>query len=147
MARDKPLQGVVRAYGKGMVNDMMRYGPFGRRNWAVPFRSLNRQTARNWLRSFFDGDGDIHLSSKMSKCKVRAKSINRRGLKGVKTLLWYYFRVRGKIYVRENPAKEKWSQAYELDIFNRRNLSLYARNIGFNHPEKQRKLLQLVELL
>jgi LAGLIDADG-like domain len=146
-ARDRPLQGVIRAYGKGMAIDMMRYGPFGRLNWAVPFGSLNRLTARNWLRSFFDGDGDVHLSLKISKCMVRAKSINELGLKGVNTLLWHYFKIRGKIYAREKPTRENWSQAYEFNIFNKRNLSLYARNIGFNHPEKQRKLLQLTELL
>jgi hypothetical protein len=138
---------VIKAYGKDMAADMMRYGPFGRHDWAVPFESLNRLTARNWVRSFFDGDGDIHLSPVMSKCKVRAKSINRLGLKGVNELLWRYFRIRGKMYTREKPARENWSQAYELVISNRRNLSLYAKNIGFNHPKKNRKLLQLVELL
>lgn len=146
-ARDRPSQGVVRAYGKDMATDMMRYGPFGRLNWAVPFGSLNTLTARYWLRSYFDGDGDIHLSPKKSRCMVRAKSINKIGLQGVNTLLWNYFRIRGRIYVREKPTRENWSQAYELNVFNKVNLALYAREIGFNHPEKKRKLLQLARII
>jgi hypothetical protein len=130
-----------------MAIDMMRYGPFGRHSWTVPFGSLDKLTARYWLRSFFDGDGDIHLSPKLSKSMVRAKSINKAGLRGVSRLLWDYFKIRGKIYVREKPIRENWSQAYEPNIFNKRNLSLYARNIGFNHPEKRRKLLQIAALL
>jgi hypothetical protein len=147
IARDKPSQGVIRAYGKDMATDMMRYGPFGRSNWAVPFGSLNRLTARNWLRSFFDGDGDVNLSLKISKCKVRAKSIKRPGLDGVNILLWDYFKIRGKIYAREKPTRKNWSQAYELDIFNRRNILIFAQEIGFNHPLKQRKLAHIADLL
>ncbi len=147
IARDRPTEGVIRAYGKAMAIDIMRYGPFGRRNWVVPFASLNILTAARWLRSFFDGDGDVYLSPIISKCKVRAKSTNQLGLKSVATLLWDSFGIRSAIYSREKPTRRNWSQAYELDIFNRRNLGLYARRIGFNHPEKRRKLVQLAELL
>jgi LAGLIDADG DNA endonuclease family protein len=146
-ARDKPERGVIIAFGANMMRDMSQYGPFEKMNWVAPLLYLDRRAARAWARSYFDGDGDVRLTSIVSKCKVRAKSVNLRGLESVKTLLWSFFGIQCKIYRRERPAHDNWSQAFELQIFNRKNLMKYARLVGFNHPAKQRKLRRIVELI
>jgi hypothetical protein len=146
-ARDKPGRGVIIAYGVKMMTDLSRYGPYGKMNWVAPLRYLDRRAARAWARSYFDGDGDVRLSSIISKCKVRAKSVNLPGLESVKTMLWSFFGIRCKIYRRAKPRHDNWSQAFELQIFNRENLLKYARHVGFNHPAKRRKLRRIVELI
>jgi hypothetical protein len=146
IARDKPAEGLIKAYGKAMAVDITRYGHFGRRKWTVPIAWLNRTTAAYWLRSYFDGDGDIHNSGDSSRCRVRAKSINKTGLMGVNSLLWQHFGIQGRLYKHGEP-KGNWSQAYEIEIFNRQNILRYACQIGFNHPDKSRKLASVVRLL
>jgi hypothetical protein len=116
-------------------------------NWIAPFLYVDRRAARAWARSYFDGDGDVRLASIVSKCKLRAKSVNLSGLESVKTPLWSFFGIQCKIYIREKPAHDNWSQAFELQIFNRENLLKYARLAGFNHPAKRRKLRLIVELI
>jgi hypothetical protein len=130
-----------------MAIGMMSYGPFGRLKWAVPFGSLNRLTASCWLRSFFDGDGDVHLSPAISKCRVRAKSVNLHGLESVKALLWSSFGIECKIYRTKKSANHHWSQAYELNIIRIESLLKYEKLVGFNHPAKRRKLRQVVEAI
>lgn len=146
-ARDKPRLGIIRAFGIDMMRDLSQYGPLGKLNWVAPLRYLTRLAARTWARSYFDGDGDVYLSAVISKCKVRAKSVNLSGLESVQTLLFSYFGIGCKIYTIRKPTHDNWSQAYELDIFTRENLSKYNRLVGFNPPIKRRKLRQVVELI
>lgn len=146
-ARDNPRLGVVRAFSVNMMRDLEQYGPFGKLKWTAPVRYMDVFSARARARSYFDGDGDVYVSSIISKCKVRAKSVNLPGLISVQTLLLSYFGIKGRIYKREKPAHDNWSQAFELQIFNRENLLRYASLVGFNHPNKQFKLGQIVELI
>ena len=146
-ARDKPRLGIVRAFGVKMVRDLFPYGPFGKLRWLAPLRYLTRISARAWARSYFDGDGDVHLSTIVSKCRVRAKSVNLQGLESVKVLLWSFFRIDCKIYKLKKPTNPNWSQPYELNIITIENLLKYDKLVGFNHPAKRRSLRRLVKLI
>jgi hypothetical protein len=145
-ARDKPGLRIVRAFGAHMMRDLLPYGPYGKLRWSAPLPYLNKDSARAWARSYFDGDGDVHLSSTISKCRVRAKSVNLSGLEGVNALLWSFFGIESRIYKikTDNP---NWSQAYELDIITKESLLKYYKLVGFNHPEKRIRLRQLIELI
>jgi hypothetical protein len=144
-AHDKPRLRIVRAFGAEMMRDLLPYGPFGKLLWLAPLRCLDRSSARAWARSYFDGDGDVQVATVISKCRVRAKSVNPSGLESVKVLLWTFFRIDCKIYKLKKPVNPNWSQPYELNIITMENLLKYDRLIGFNHPAKRRKLRRLVE--
>jgi len=145
--RDKPGLGIVRAFGIEMMRDLLPYGPYGKLKWVAPLGHLNRLSARAWARSYFDGDGDVHFSAVISKCRVRAKSVNLPGLESVKALLWSFFKIECKIYRIKKPASPNWSQAYELDIITLESLLKYEELVGFNHPAKRRKLRQVVKAI
>ena len=146
-ARDKPGLGIVRAFGIEMMRDLSPYGPYGKLKWLAPLRYLNWHSARAWARSYFDGDGDVHVSSIISKCRVRAKSVNLPGLESVKALLWSFFEIECKIYRIKKSANPNWSQAYELDIITIEGLLRYEELVGFNHPAKGRKLRKVVKAI
>lgn len=144
---DKPRLGIVRAFGIEMMRDLLPYGPYGKLEWAAPVRHLNGASARAWARSYFDGDGDVHVSAVISKCRVRAKSVNISGLESVKALLWSFFEIECKIYRIKKSANPNWSQAYELDIISTESLLRFEELVGFNHPAKRRKLRQIVKAI
>jgi hypothetical protein len=146
-ARDKARVRIVRAFGAEMMRDLSLYGPFGKLHWVAPLRYLDRISARAWVRSYFDGDGDVHLSTVVSKCRVRAKSVNLSGLESVKALLWTFFGIECKIYKLKKPANPNWSQPYELNIITMEDLLKYHMFVGFNHPAKRRRLRRVVELI
>ena len=146
-ARDNAALQTTRIYGKKVVLDMATLGPFGNSHWRVPVKRLDCASARAWLRSYFDGDGDVRVSWTLSKCKVRAKSVNLRGLRGVRQVLLSFFNVTSKIYRHGKPKRPNWSQSYDLEIIGSRNLLAFAGRIGFNHPAKQRKLNRIVALI
>lgn len=126
-----------------MMRDLLPYGPYGKLKWVAPLHYLNQISAYAWARSYFDGDGDVHLSAVLSKCRVRAKSVNLSGLESVRALLWSFFGIESKIY-RVKHANLNWSPAYELNIIKIENLLKYHKFVGFNHPAKRRKLRLLI---
>ena len=147
IARDKPKSGRIRAFGKAMSLDLQLYGPYGKLRWRAPVDFLNRGSARAWLRSYFDGDGDVRVSEKLSKCLVRARSVNRAGLIDVLGLLHSYFAIESKLYTHGKPKVPNWSQSYDLDVLGSRNIEKFAATIGFNHPGKAQKLSRLVSII
>jgi len=145
-ARDKPRLRIVRAFGAKMMRDLLLYGPFGKLRWVAPLRYLDGISARAWVRSYFDGHGDVHLSTVISKCRVRAKSVNLSGLESLKALLWTFFGIVQNLQAQK-PANPNWSQPYELNIITMEDLLKYHRFVGFNHPAKLRRLRRVVELI
>ena len=147
IARDKPQFGIIRAFSKAMALDLQSYGPYGKLRWRAPLDFLNRASAKAWIRSYFDGDGDVRVSEKLSKCLVRARSVNKAGLLDVQGLLKTYFAVESKLYTHGKPKFRNWSQSYDLDVLGASNIETYAAKIGFNHPEKVLKLSRLVSII
>lgn len=146
-ARDKPAEGLMKAYGKQMATELKSYGPFGHHAWRVPTYALDSRTASYWLSSYFDGDGDVSVSDKPSGCIVRARSVNRLGLLGVKGLLRKYFGIDAKLYFHGAPRLANWSKSYDLNIAGALDIERFAKLVGFNHPSKSRKLDQIREML
>jgi len=144
-AIDKPYDGTIIAYGKEMLKDILSYGPLGSHRWRAPVHFLRKPQARRYLRSFFGGDGDVRVSPVLSKCKVRAKSVNREGLLSIKTLLEKYFDIEAKLYKHGRPKFPGWSQPYDLEVIGIRNLERFARWVGFDHPAKAERLAMIVE--
>jgi hypothetical protein len=144
---DKPAYGVIRAFGKEMLLDLKQYGPYGKLKWRVPINYLGRRSAKEWLRSYFDGDGDVRVSEGLSKCMVRARSVNKAGLLDVQLLLRSSFGIEAKLYSHGKPKFPTWSQSYDLDIIAARNLERFAKFVGCNHPQKSKKLNQIMQLI
>jgi hypothetical protein len=129
----EPKLGIVGAFGKEMTQDLLPDGPHGKLKWAAPLRHLNRTSGRAWARSYFDGDGDVHVAAVISKRGVRAKSVNLLGLISVKALLWSFFEKEFKIYRIKKSANLNWSHACELDVIMESSLRFEELD-GFNHP-------------
>ncbi len=146
-SRDMPDYGVIRAFGKEMLLDLKQYGPYGKLRWRVPIRYLKRRSAKEWLRAYFDGDGDVRVSKGLSKCMVRARSVNKEGLMDVQLVLMRFFQIEAKLYLHGKPKLPTWSQSYDLDVIGMRNLREFARLVGFNHPDKSRKLDDISRLV
>ena len=97
-AYDYPDRIEVCVYKRWVVIDMDKYGPINRQRWRVPFKYLDKKGAREWLRSFFDGDGHVWISFKHPHTSsVCATSINLRGLEDVQKLLKGYFGIESTI--------------------------------------------------
>lgn len=78
-----------------------------------------------WLRAYFDGDGSVSLIKK----SIFAKSMNKRGLEEIKTLL--------KTLGINSHILGPYNGAHVLVINDK---GLYAKKIGFLSPEKLDKL-------
>ncbi len=140
-------RGIIRAYGRDMALNLQKLGPFGHQEWHVPIDKLDRVSASMWLRSYFDGDGDVHLGERIGRCMVRARSVNREGLIGVQRLLSSQFGIESRLYLHGKPKRETWSQSYDLDVFRAKDLLAFAAEIGFTHPRKRAKLTRVVALI
>lgn len=82
-----------------MAYDLARYGPFGTYTWRVPFDYLDREGARAWLRSYFDGDGEVYVrEGRLSDSKIGASSVSEQGLREVQKLLSDYFGIVSNVY-------------------------------------------------
>jgi intein-encoded DNA endonuclease-like protein len=130
-----------------MVLDLERYGPYGKLRWRVPSDCLDESSGKEWLMSYFDGDGDVRVSSKLSKCKVRARSVNWTGLIDVQNLLEKTFGVNAKLYRHGYPKFPTWSQSYDLEIIGAKNIKKFADRIGFHHPVKKRRLARILQVI
>lgn len=148
-AHDYPKRKEIYGCGKEMAYDLAKYGPINRYSWRVPFEHLDREGARYWLRSFFTGDGTSHVGKRRSDDDVRASSVNKAGLEEVRSLLEDRFGIRSYLYYgghKKNEATKNWSELFVLET-TREGLEKFRDEIGFDSPEKQRKLNYMVKRL
>ena len=88
----------------------------------------------NFLRGVFDAEGSVHrnrysITLTNKKSKVINTSIKLLHEMGINT---------GKIWV------DKRNDVKSFSIFGKENLINFKKNIGFNHPEKSKKLSKLL---
>ena len=133
-----PKYDEIATYGREVAEDLNKYRPYGTEHWRVPFKFLDRNSARSWLRGFFDGDGDVNVRRSLSKSAVRAFSKNKEGLLEVKKLL-------EQLGIKSYFSKRTNRIEYELDVQSE-NIKKFAELIGFNSPKKRQKLNLLLKL-
>ncbi len=144
-AIDDASRSLVSAFSKVMTKDLQSLGKLGRFGWLMPTPRLDAVSAAAWLRSYFDGDGDVRITGVLSKCRVRAKSVNLSGLRSIQKGLKRFFGIESRVYTHSPPANPRWSQAYDLEIIRYEALQLFKKKVGFNHPKKAARLGQIVK--
>lgn len=137
------------AYGKEMVYDLLKYGPFGTYIWRTPTSYLDKEGASAWIRSYFDGDGTVHMGSyKLRDSRIGVSSVDRPGLEDVKIVLDEYFGIKSAVYPhrRIKPEYQK-NINYDLVVRGLNDLKKFRDMIGFDSPTKRMKLDESIKRL
>jgi len=110
--------------GQQLCSFFLKIGKFGCFKWRVPLDIINgnKKIKQGFLRGFYDSEGSINTYREKYK-KIRAVSVNKKGLKEVSNLL----KDNG---INVNLIKEK--NCYSLNIYKKNHIGAFLRNIGFS---------------
>lgn len=103
--------------------------------WAIPELSLDE--LRYWLRSYFDCDAWVTVQKAKSRV-IGLESINKNGLEQIKNSLLKFGIKSSDVKKRKN--RNVWS----IHICGKDDLLKFKENIGFLHPNKNKKLLDAI---
>jgi intein/homing endonuclease len=117
--------------------DLLKVGQYGSLTWVVPFELLTTlELKREWLRAFFDCEAYV------GKAHIRVQSVNRQGLHNIGALLGE-FGIECKFYTYTR-KQVTWNVNYILNISKIDSRRRFLKEIGFNHANKQEKLIASV---
>lgn len=103
--------------------------------WTIPKISL--EELRSWLRSYFDCDAWVEVQKSKSRV-IGLESINESGLKQIKYSLLNFGIKSSEVKKRKN--RNVWS----IHICGKDDLLKFKENIGFLHPNKNKKLIEAI---
>lgn len=117
--------------------DLLQIGKYGSLDWHVPLELLNtRELKREWLRAFFDCEAYVNQKY------LRIESVNKSGIQEVCALLAAFgVHTNFYTYIRKNT---NWNVNYILCTGKKESRRRFLKEIGFNHPIKQEKLIASV---
>lgn len=127
----------VRFRGKDVCQFLLSIGAFNHKSWRLPDFESNEEHIQ-WIKAFLDCEGYVNLKFK----SIQIKSVNRMGLQQVYSKLTE-LGISSKLYgplLQKNP---KWTPYYMLEIRGKSALQTYRDRIGFNHPSKHERLMNL----
>jgi len=127
-------RGRVEVRRVAVVQDLLKYGPYGSRKWTIPREIMDADSdvRREWVRCFGDAEG--HVSK--SKNEIAVKSVNLSGLQKFKRMLSGL-----GIFSRINGPYEG---AYVLKVSRTSDVKRYAETINFLDSEKRERLARLL---
>ncbi|MEM5800069.1 MAG: LAGLIDADG family homing endonuclease [Candidatus Aenigmatarchaeota archaeon] len=103
--------------------------------WTMPKLSL--KGLRCWLRAFFDCEAWVNVQKGKSRV-IGLESVNKNGLEQIRnSLLKFGIKV-------SNVKKRKNRNIWYIYICGKENLLKFKENIGFLHPNKNKKLLEAI---
>jgi len=103
--------------------------------WTMPQLSLNG--LKCWLRSYFDCDAWVEVQKGKSR-SIGLESINEKGLEQIKNSLLEFGIKSSEVKKRKN------RNVWYIHICGKDDLLKFKENIGFLHPNKNKKLLEAV---
>ncbi|MFH1785875.1 MAG: LAGLIDADG family homing endonuclease [Candidatus Micrarchaeota archaeon] len=128
-------------FGRAKIQNKLIYEKLTERytyysdKWNMP--KLNKKYLSYWLRAYFDCDGWVYVLKAKNR-KISLDSINHTGLLEIQNSLFKTFLIKSIIKKRKN--RHIWS----LSIFGKDNIERFAKNIGFLHPKKKKKLNEAI---
>ncbi|MBN1274918.1 hypothetical protein JXA12_01320 [Candidatus Woesearchaeota archaeon] len=129
----------VRLTSKTVVQDLLRVGRFGTKEWRVPFQLLEPQERKiAWLKGFFSGEACV------GEKNIRVQTINNAGMKDVSALL-NHIGITHRTY-SYNPRPLNHHEVHIISINRRQARKRYCERIGFWHGKKTEKLKKTVRL-
>lgn len=127
-------RGRVEVRRVAVVQDLLRYGPYGSRRWTIPREIMDDDldVRKEWVRCFGDAEG--HVSK--SKNEIVFKSVNLSGLEKLRQILsglGIFSHINGP-----------YDGAYVLRVSRTSDVKRYAETINFLDSEKRRRLAKLM---
>ena len=134
-----PSKNQVDVQAKWLYNLFKFFGAGKSKEWFIPNKIMftSNEIKAQWLKAFFDDEAHI---SRLQK-RIVLNIVNHKGLKQVQSLLNdlnIVSRLTGPYYCRE-------FYSYHLTIY-KNSLDKYYNFIGFNHPEKNKVLQEIVKM-
>ncbi|MBU3906662.1 MAG: hypothetical protein KKA64_00235 [Nanoarchaeota archaeon] len=112
-----------------------KFGSFYSWEWRMP--KLNLKLSRIWLRAYFDCEGWVFCKKRQNR-HIGVDCVNEIGLNQVIDALNRL----GIKSVKKFNAKRK---IYRILIYSKENLQRFKDKVGFLHPEKNKKLNEVLE--
>lgn len=115
---------------KRVYEKLKELGAGSSRKWFVsdPVKTSDKKVKCEWLKAFFDDESTIEKSTR----RIRVKSVNLNGLKGIRQLL-------RELNIKSNITGPNIDKTWYLTI-NYKNIKKYESLIGYSHPQKKRDL-------
>lgn len=129
-----PKQHTIKISAVKWIVDALDLANKNSHTWHIPSEIMNApvRISASWIRAFFDDESTVAVEKKM----IRAKSVNLRGLHQVKELL-HAFGISAKI------TGPNCDGTWYINLY-RKDILPYLQSIGFTHPEKTRKLKEIM---
>lgn len=108
------------------------FGSFYSWEWTMP--KLSNKLTKIWLRAYFDCEGWVFCKTHQNR-HIGVDCVNKKGFDQVELAL----NKQGIKTIRKFNAKRK---IHRIFIYGRDNLIRFGQKIGFNHPDKRRKLVE-----
>jgi intein/homing endonuclease len=117
---------------------MSLFGPMVNELKHVPELVLDgdRTSKRLFLRALYDDEGCV------SSSRIRIGVSNEEIIRIVRKMIQEISIRPGRVIRKK--ATKKWKVSYEFGIFGKNDLILFSKEIGFDHPEKIKKLRYLI---
>jgi hypothetical protein len=135
----------VRISNRIAFYDLKNYGAkTGPYTWEVPRQRLDREGAREWLKCFFSGDGEVKKSGGRGYAIVY-DSTHRSGLEEIQRLLLDEFGIRSDLQAERDRTKERRHKRPEsvLKIVREDNIK-FAKEIGSYKKEHIERLDEIL---
>lgn len=135
----------VRISNKIAFYDLKNYGAkTGPYTWEVPRQHLDREGAREWLKCFFSGDGEVKKADGRGYAIVY-DSTYRPGLEEIQRLLLDEFEIRSNLQAERDRTKERGHKRPEsvLKIIREDNVK-FAKEIGSYKKEHIERLDEIL---
>ena len=132
----KPKIGYDRArvYSKEIYNNLTKEWNFYSSSWILP--RLSKENLKLWLRAFFDCEAWVEIESRKNR-RIALDSINYKGLIEIQRALRL-------LNIESHIRGIKNRDTFRLQIFGKQNMKGFAIEIGFIHPDKNKKLEELI---
>ena len=135
-------------HGKRIIHSFLQHLPDFRSSVIkIPdeVKNSTREIKSAYLRAFYDDEGcaAVRIFRKTGEWKrnITLTSNSKTMLEDVKNMLLREFKIETNIIIRNN----KKDRAYVLGISKKKNFSTFQEKIGFNHPNKQKRLSLMIE--
>lgn len=126
--------GRCRINSKEIYFKLTRLNSFYSRDWKI--LNFNKKCLNLWLRSFFDCEAWVVLEKSKNR-NIGLDCVNYKGLKQIQESL-LKFKITSKI------KKIKNRDIYRLFIYGKDNLIRFQKEVGFLHPNKDKKLNECI---
>jgi hypothetical protein len=133
--KPKIAYGRARVYSKEIYERLVNEWDFYSKSWKLP--EMPKQKLKLWLRAFFDCEAWIEVEGRKNR-RIGLDSINHSGIMHIRNAL-------ESMGIISRVKKNKNKNTYRLQIFGKRNIHRFEKEIGFLHPDKNRKLQEAID--